>query len=254
MTNDLPALGPPPRGWSLGQLSTKYETAGRGPGTVSSGRGDAGGVSYGSYQMTSKPNGGTVAAFIADSSATVWRSRFGTHAPGSREFTAVWQEVAHTTPLAFQAAQHDYIKSTHYDPLVASARRHGVEVIGRSAALKDVIWSTSVQNGPRTPVVRRAIEAVRASHGNLDDDAVLIHAIYAERGRKAANGSLIYFHRNSAAVQKGVSKRFVHEEHDALKLLAAQRSTASPTPRVPAPPLGMPGTRGLPDIDPFRYA
>ena len=32
----------------LGTLSAKYETGGRGPGTVSSGAGDPGGVSYGS--------------------------------------------------------------------------------------------------------------------------------------------------------------------------------------------------------------
>src|ERR1043166_4761527 len=35
----------------LGSLSAKYETGGRGPGVVSSGAGDYGGVSYGSYQM-----------------------------------------------------------------------------------------------------------------------------------------------------------------------------------------------------------
>jgi len=35
----------------LGDLSSKYETGGNGPTTVSSGKGDAGGVSYGSYQM-----------------------------------------------------------------------------------------------------------------------------------------------------------------------------------------------------------
>ena len=51
--------------WVLGSLSSKYETGGRGPGTVSSGIGDAGGVSYGSYQMTSRPRGGTVARFVA---------------------------------------------------------------------------------------------------------------------------------------------------------------------------------------------
>ncbi|HKG81488.1 MAG TPA: LysM domain-containing protein, partial [Pyrinomonadaceae bacterium] len=37
----------------LGALSAKYETGGRGPGTVSTGAGDFGGVSYGSYQMAS---------------------------------------------------------------------------------------------------------------------------------------------------------------------------------------------------------
>src|SRR5882672_5967035 len=51
-------------GTTLGDLSSKYETGGRGPGTVSSGIGDAGGVSYGSYQMTSR-NGGTVGRFVS---------------------------------------------------------------------------------------------------------------------------------------------------------------------------------------------
>lgn len=49
--------------WELGSLSTQYETGGRGPTTVSTGVGDAGGVSYGSYQMTSK-NGGTDKTFV----------------------------------------------------------------------------------------------------------------------------------------------------------------------------------------------
>src|SRR5215211_8493937 len=48
---------------ALGALSAKYETGGRGPGTVSTGAGDPGGVSYGSYQMATKM--GTVARFIA---------------------------------------------------------------------------------------------------------------------------------------------------------------------------------------------
>ena len=56
----------PAASWILGSLSSKYETGGRGPGTVSSGIGDAGGVSYGSYQMTSRPRGGTVARFVAE--------------------------------------------------------------------------------------------------------------------------------------------------------------------------------------------
>src|SRR6185503_8897206 len=48
---------------ALGELSAKYETGGRGPGVVSTGSGDPGGVSYGSYQMASKM--GTVVRFVA---------------------------------------------------------------------------------------------------------------------------------------------------------------------------------------------
>ncbi len=55
----------PSPGRILGKLSEKFETSGRGPGTVSGGQGDPGGRSYGSYQMTSKPNGGTVKRFVS---------------------------------------------------------------------------------------------------------------------------------------------------------------------------------------------
>jgi LysM repeat protein len=41
--------------WMLGQLSAKYETSGRGPGTVSSGTGDAGGASYGARDRLETP-------------------------------------------------------------------------------------------------------------------------------------------------------------------------------------------------------
>src|SRR5688572_25095226 len=47
----------------LGALSAKYETGGRGPGTVSTGAGDRGGVSYGSYQMATKM--GVPARFVS---------------------------------------------------------------------------------------------------------------------------------------------------------------------------------------------
>jgi hypothetical protein len=43
---------------------------------------------------------------------------------------------------------------------------------------------------------------------NLADpefDKKLIKAIYAERGRKDAQGKLVYFSRNSPEVQKGVA-------------------------------------------------
>ena len=52
---------------SLGELSRKYESGKSGPGTVSGGQGDAGGVSYGTYQLSSKHDGkpgGTASEFL----------------------------------------------------------------------------------------------------------------------------------------------------------------------------------------------
>ena len=79
-TAAAPGPGSSAARWLLGSLSSKYETGGRGPGTVSGGIGDAGGVSYGSYQMTSRPRGGTVARFVAWV-AFPWRNRFAALKP-----------------------------------------------------------------------------------------------------------------------------------------------------------------------------
>ena len=69
----------------LGELSAKYETGGRGPGTVSTGSGDPGGVSYGSYQMATKT--GTVARFVGQKGFQ-WADDFKGLAPGTAPFTA----------------------------------------------------------------------------------------------------------------------------------------------------------------------
>ena len=209
---------------TLGKLSEKYETGGRGPGTVSSGRGDAGGVSYGSYQMTSR-NGGTVAIFVSQPEFP-WRETFQGLEPGSDEFTHAWRTLADEHPEEFFTTQHAFIKATHFDKLVDRIHRDdGLDVTQRSPALQDVIWSTAVQHGPGTNVVHNAIGTLRAnglfSPAAEDFDSNSIKAIYSERGRKDAQGNLVYFSRNSPQVQAGVAKRFVNEEQDALRMLDA---------------------------------
>jgi hypothetical protein len=206
----------------LGKLSEKYETGGRGPGTVSSGVGDPGGASYGSYQMTSR-NGGTVARFIAQPEFP-WRDEFQGLEPGSAEFTAKWKEIASTHPEEFQETQHAYIKKTFFDALVAKIKTEDdLDVTSRSHTVQDVIWSTAVQHGANTLVVHRALETLRGGGTlDLDDsefDRKLIEAIYAERSRKNAQGKLVYFTRSSDAMQEGVARRFVEEKRDALQML-----------------------------------
>lgn len=213
----------PPAEWILGSLSSKYETSGRGPGTVSTGIGDAGGVSYGSYQMTSRPGGGTVARFIAEPDFP-WRARFAGLTPGTADFSAQWRALATETSDAFFAAQHAYIQRTHFDPLVRRiAAEDGLRVTARSHAVQDVVWSTAVQHGPNAPVVHRAVVALGGGRAvepaSRDNDRKLIVAIYAERGRRDPDGALAHFRRNSQRVQESVAQRFIDEQRDALAML-----------------------------------
>jgi murein DD-endopeptidase MepM/ murein hydrolase activator NlpD len=208
----------------LGCLSSKYEVGNRGCGTVSGGVGDAGGASYGSYQMTSKPAGGTVKRFVTQAGFP-FASNFANLVPGTAAFTAAWKNCASSYSQEFQQCQHNYIEKTHYAPFVAKIKsQDGLDVTTRSVALQNVVWSTAVQHGPGNSIVHLAIQSLRGlSPSDPNYDKKLIMAIYAERGRKNAAGVLVHFARNSAAVQRGVANRFVSEERDALAMLASEQ-------------------------------
>lgn len=203
---------------ALGTLSAKYETGGRGPGVVSTGAGDFGGVSYGSYQMASKM--GVPTKFVTQPGFP-WLKDFANLVAGTAPFTAVWKRIAAEQTADFQKAQHEYIKKTHYDLLCAKILSDSsLDVNTRSRALQDVVWSTAVQHGPGTPIVNRACSSLSCKQADANYDEQLIRAIYAERGKRKADGNLAYFSKSSASVQTGVANRFKNELLDALKMLA----------------------------------
>jgi len=204
----------------LGCLSAKYETGGRGPGVVSTGAGDPGGVSYGSYQMASKM--GVPQRFVGQAGFP-WAKDFQNLTAGTADFTACWKRIAAAQTDEFQEAQHAFIKQSHYDLLAAKILADdNLDVNTRSFALQNVVWSTAVQHGGATPIVHRAIANLSCTTADPTYDKQLICAIYAERGRKKPDGNLAYFSKSSANVQAGVAKRFQNEQADALAMLAKE--------------------------------
>lgn len=207
-------------GDEVGILSAKYETGGRGPGVVSTGVGDPGGVSYGSYQMASKM--GVPQRFVSQAGFP-WATDFANLTAGTADFTACWKRIAAAQTDAFQKAQHAFIKQSHYDLLAAKVlAENKVDVNTRSFAVQNVIWSTAVQHGGATPIIGRAIANLSCATSDPTYDKQLITAIYAERGRKKPDGNLAYFGKSSPSVQAGVSKRFQNEQQDALNMLAKE--------------------------------
>ncbi|MEO6152364.1 MAG: LysM peptidoglycan-binding domain-containing protein [Croceibacterium sp.] len=205
---------PPPV--PLGELSRRYEVDSRGPGAVSSGRGDRGGVSYGSYQLSAAQ--GRTAQFLA-AEGRPWAARFTGSAAGSAQFSAAWQRCAEGSPETFDAAQHAFIERTHYAVQAALLKRTaGLDLAVHSRALQEVVWSTAVQHGPNCGIILAALRTVPEACS----DAVLIRAIYAERARRSGDGTLAHFGGNSPAVQEGVARRLDSECRDALALLCGE--------------------------------
>jgi hypothetical protein len=207
----------------LGALSEKHETSGRGPGTVSSGNGDLGGVSYGLYQLSTK--WGRPQEFLKREGKK-WAKEFGNAQPGTAEFSKTWKAIAAREPEAFGRAQHDFIQRADYNVLLKMIEKQtGVAMGLRSHALQDALWSTVVQFSPYTgiKVIKKAVAAL--PQGTLPSsreyDRHLIGAIYDERGRTNAKGELVYFTGSSKDFQKGIAERFQQERREALNMLVS---------------------------------
>jgi hypothetical protein len=219
----------------LGWLSKRYEVGKGGPETISSGKGDKGGVSYGTYQLSSKE--GTVQRFVNQ----FYPQEFKGLKPATPAFNAKWKQLADTQGEAFQQKQHLFIKQTHYDPAAARVRRDlGLDVNSRGPALQNVLWSTAVQSGPggAPRLVNKALAGLVKQKAIADiNDAEIINAIYDERGRTDADGNLVHFKSSSKGVQDSVTRRYRRERQDALDALTKEQKAPSvnPPPFVPLP-------------------
>ena len=200
---------------------------------MSTGNGDIGGVSYGSYQLSTAA--GRPAEFLA-SEVRPGPPSSPASAPGRRR-SARLADVAAREPEAFQQAQPttsaaplrpqvDRVeRRTTWPPSTAAVAAAGVDLEQHSRALQNVAWSSGVQHGPASNIVANAVRDVLAAGVQEWDarfDRDVIDAVYTERERRDANGELAHFSRNSADVQRGVADRFVDERTDAIGALDAE--------------------------------
>lgn len=208
----------------LGSLSERFESGGRGPGAVSTGRGDPGGVSYGLYQLASRT--GAVAAFLAAEGAR-WAGEFGGSAPGTPRFSALWRAVAGLEPAAFAAAQHAFVERTHYRPVVAAVRAEtGLDLSARAGALRDVCWSCAVQHKAAARIIAAAVNSAERALPRTDPgfDRTLIEAIYAERGDYVRRLAARLAGPERETLLNVVDRRYPTELAGALAMLGARNA------------------------------
>lgn len=210
--------------WVLGQTSKLFESGKGGAGTVSSGKGDLGGASYGTYQLSSSQ--GTLQQFLKSSK---YDDQFAGLQPGTPEFNAKWKDVAKADP-EFGNAQHDFIKQTHFDPQMAKLAKGGIDLSGRGAAVQDAVWSTSVQFGGKSSLIEKALAGKDVSKLS---DADIVSAI---QDYKVVNNDKL-FASSSAGVRAGTANRAAAEKGQLLALANAPQSAATvATPAMPPMP------------------
>ena len=158
------------KNWSslkdLGALSQYYETgADADPGAVSTVPGDPGGTSFGLYMFSSKA--GTLDAFrtwlrnyqgnaIYNGFAATLDKAYGENTSGAAaagygpNFENAWRELGHGVNKGeFANAQTEYWGTERYSTLISrlQSKYPSLNLNDYSIALKNVLWSRSVQHG-----------------------------------------------------------------------------------------------------------
>jgi hypothetical protein len=215
-------------GTGLGAVAEKYESAGRGSGTV--GWDKMGGTSYGKKQISSKTGAMTDYLKFLDKTgkgdvAKQLREAGIEKDTGSTSGKAVdvWKKLAAEGALG--DSEGEFLKTQSFDVAKKGIKDKDLQArIDSSRGLQEMLYSTAVQHGPGG-----AMKIMNSVFKKGMSDEELVKAVYKERGTK--------FGGSTANVQAGVAKRFVSEEQDIMGLLkTGEKATATgntPTSTLP---------------------
>lgn len=224
-----------------GWISGMFESGKGGAGTISTGKGDFGGKSYGTHQLSSRT--GTLQRFLNESG---YAGQFAGMRVGSSEFDAQWKRLA--ADPAFGAAQHGFIQRTHVDPMMRRLKHGGIDLSGRGEAVKEALFSTATQFGGGSGLVQRAL-AGRNVAGMSDAEIVAAIQDY-----KIANNDRL-FRSSDAATRAGTLNRAFNEKQALLAVAAGavqapRGAAAASVPALPRSPAAGPAPRVEPAAAP----
>lgn len=195
----------------LGSLSAKYESGGRGVGTISSGKGDKGGVSYGAHQLASKT--GTMAAYLRSAEGKPFAGYFAGLAPGSAAFNARYKEVVASKGAEFAASQKNFITRTHYAPSAAHAQKLGFKMSNRG--VQEAIYSGSVQHGKfRTGVLDKVAKMPGFANMTAEQQLDALYDVRTAYAVKHAGASNERGLRNRYAEERQLAKQLARQDQD----------------------------------------
>ena len=192
----------------IGILSEKYE--GGGPATVSTGEGDSGGVSYGTYQLTT----GNVGAFVdwllgQGGIAASYAAMLAQYPPGCLEFSNQWIWIANNWP-DFGDLQDEYVRPRYYDAAAIVAGAFGIDTENLPFALQAVLFANAIQHGPEN-----AGELLYLAYD--PDPATWIAQVYDTKINDPDWSS------GAPTLRPGLFARWESEKQDAIKLLEVTR-------------------------------
>jgi len=217
-------------------VAKRYESSGD-CGTVSDGYGDLGGISYGSYQLSS--NAGSVQSFLnfavdyPNDNLANYARVLSEYSINSQEFIDKWREIGAIDPVGFGELQDAYAMERYYNPACGDLANNYYDVGEKSLAIKACVFSRAIQYGSGNVVELFTEACRRMGYDNLSYvndphfDYHLIVNIYdflIEECDNAYYSNGLYHSpkdwcNGSYDVIGGLRNRFVHEKEDLLAML-----------------------------------
>lgn len=201
----------------LGSMTAGFESGSDGVGAIGYDR--VGGTSYGKYQIASKT--GAMDDFLSflNKKAPEIAERLMASGPSntgsvSGDMPAEWKKIASEDPKGFEVLQHDFIKASHYDPAAKIIfEKTGIDMDKMPEALKEVVWSTSVQHGATGAgnMIAEAVDSLAESARKQGFPSELVKEIYGERKNR--------FGSSTDVVRNSVQARLDKEENMVLSML-----------------------------------
>ena len=213
--------------YTLGTLSSNHEAKGN-PAII--GEDNAGGPSYGRYQIATKT--GTMAKyinFLSKSSKYSKYSKLLNEAGGedgalqrTNDFENMWVKLSKNEE--FNQSQYDFIIDTHLKPLITAVKeKHILNVEKRHPVIKDVLYSLSVQHYGAPLIVNRALNKLKQTKRDNITDEDIIREFYKQRTEYVASlpESKYKGDRKITAREKHniITKRYPAELREALSYL-----------------------------------
>lgn len=195
----------------ISALSKKYEVGNGGPGTISSGKGDPGGKSYGSWQLSS--NAGTLDAFVKQAQGEIGE-QLRKYPITSSDFDKAWKMIAEQDPKGFEKMQYDFLYKSNFLPVLNHANSLGIDT--SLTTIKNVLWSQSIQHGleGNKKILNNAVAKV----GKNASPESMINAIYNSRSEYVNGLSSM-----NSSTKHNVLNRYKQEGADALAMLRAEQ-------------------------------
>jgi len=193
----------------IGDYVKHFESGSAGSSMISKGTGDYGGVSFGTYQFP------TYGKSTADSSSmlsqfwnTYYKSKYGGTPGNNQDFKNKWLQAVNDDPEGFRKNEHAFIKAHYYDPQVN--RLSGIlNPNTHSRAAQEMTWSTAVQFGSATNVIKNAL-------GNKNSQNLSAADLVNKVSDYKTNNNASLFSSSSADVRASVKNRHNVTERNIL--------------------------------------